>query len=86
MKIISFPGDMGIKNIKQLFGMAADALKEEAECVIDLSEVRRIDCSAAQIIAVLQREYRSRGRNLMICNVNEVTARLLDYAGIKTGA
>lgn len=84
MKIIKVTGTLGIKNARKLYNTARMVLEAGPDCVIDFSEARRIDCSAAQVILALRRECARRGGNCEFKNPNEATARLMKYTGLET--
>lgn len=86
MKTIKLVGDVGIKMSRRLYETARLTLEAGPDCAVDFSQVNRVDCAAVQILLALQRECIRRGGNCMIRNVNDVTARLLECAGVKQGS
>jgi STAS domain. len=85
MKIIKLPVDLGIKKARTLYNAARMVMDTGPDCAMDFSKVRRIDLSAVQVILALRRECARKGGNCEIRNANEVTARLLECAGVKQG-
>jgi anti-anti-sigma regulatory factor len=86
MKTILLAGDVGIKKSRILYDIARTVLEAGPVCAIDFSKVKRLDCSVVQVVLALRRECERKGGICKIKNVNEVTARLLECAGIKQGA
>jgi anti-anti-sigma regulatory factor len=83
MNMIKLPEDLGIKKVREFINTERTKMDSGPDCVIDFSEVRRIDLSAAQVILALRRECVRKGGNFEIRNANDVTARLLECVGIK---
>lgn len=83
MKVIELPEELGIKNAKWLYDEARNAVEAGPDCTMDFAKVRRIDCSVAQIILALRRDCARKGGNCLLRNTNEITDRLLAYAGVK---
>jgi anti-anti-sigma regulatory factor len=83
MNIITLHEDCGIKNVREFFAEARRSADEGADCVLDFSNVRRIDLSVAQVILALRHECLKQGGTCEIKNANESTAMLLSCAGIQ---
>jgi anti-anti-sigma regulatory factor len=83
LKVIRLPEELGIKKARWLYGEARNAVEAGPDCAIDFAKVRRIDCSVAQIVLALRRECARKGGNCPLRNTNEITNRLLVYAGVK---
>lgn len=82
MKTIKLHEDCGIKNIGAFYDEILLAMKNDAACVLDFSEVRRVDLSVAQVVKALRRYCERKGGKCEIRNTSEETAKLLSYAGI----
>jgi len=83
MKVIKLPKELGIKKARRLYDAARIAANAGPDCAMDFAKVRRIDCSAAQVILALRRECERKGGNCALRNANEITVRLLEYVGVK---
>jgi len=86
MKIINLPEDLGIKTIQKFYNNIVEMLRQGTEYVIDFSQVRRIDLSAAQLVIALERECGRQGWSCYMINMNDTIARLLELAGAKFDA
>ncbi|OHD70541.1 MAG: hypothetical protein A2W19_09045 [Spirochaetes bacterium RBG_16_49_21] len=83
MKIIKFPRDFGIKKAGKFYNAAIKVMDKGPNCVLDFSQVRHIDLSAAQVVLALERECERKGGRLELRNTDESAARLLRLAGLK---
>lgn len=82
MKTVKLQEDCGIKKIGEFYSDIILAMENENSCVLDFTDVRRIDLSVAQVVKSLQRFCERKGGKCEIRNASEETAKLLSYAGI----
>ena len=83
METIKLQEDCGIKNIGALYDEIMQTMKKGTGCVLDFSDVRRVDCSVVQVVQALQRFCARKGGKCEIRNADEETARLLSYSGVQ---
>ncbi len=82
MKVIELHEETGIKNIKKFYIDLIETLKVESELVIDLSRIKRIDLSVAQILMATGRIVKSDNKILKLRNVSTEVRKQLQIAGL----
>jgi len=75
-------GDLTIYQADRLYESAMALLQHEADLVVSLREVVQLDTAVLQILLALQRELRSRGRNIRWEGLSAGLRELLELAGV----
>ncbi|MBN2079470.1 MAG: STAS domain-containing protein [Spirochaetes bacterium] len=83
MKELRLSPNCGIQNVRGLYDEALDAARAGMGVAVDCGEIRRIDCSVAQVLLALRIECEGRRAAFTVRSANDVMARLLKFAGIQ---
>ena len=76
-------GEINVKNIGKFYNEIKDEIENSREIVIDLSHVKRVDLSGAQVIIAAGKKARELKKVVMLTGVNPQLKKLLALSGIK---
>ena len=76
-------GDISIKNIGDFYNELKNEISRSGEVLIDLSDVKRIDLAAAQLIIAAGKEARELKKVVRLTGVSPEMKKLLGYSGIR---
>ena len=76
-------GDLSIKNIKRFYDDLKDELERGSEIVVDLSNVKRVDLAAVQVIIAAGKSAAKLKKVLRLTGVSGDVKRLFRLSGMK---
>ena len=76
-------GEISVKNIRDFYNHLTNEINNSGEIIIDLSNVKRIDLAAAQVIIAAGRKARDLKKIIRLTGVNPQLKKLLALSGIK---
>ena len=76
-------GEISVKNIRDFYNNLTNEINNSKEIVIDLSDVKRIDLAAAQVIIAAGKKARDLKKVIRLTGVNTQLKKLLALSGIK---
>jgi anti-anti-sigma factor len=79
--IIELSENIGVKNIKKFYSNLLEVIKKEPEIILDMSKVRKIDLSFAQVVMAANRESGKRGKKIMLRSVSKRIRNQLYISG-----
>jgi anti-anti-sigma regulatory factor len=81
--MIILKDDISIKNAVQFYLDIKNELIDEEKVILDLSKVKRIDLSIAQIIIAAGREAKETGKSVKLKSVSDTVKHQLQICGLK---
>lgn len=76
-------GEITVKNIRRFYDELNSEIENNREIVIDLSHVKRIDLSGAQVIIAAGKKARELKKIVRLTGVNPHLKKLLALSGIR---
>jgi len=80
---LTLRGDLTVFDAEALHETALALLPSGADVVVTCQDLVHFDAAVLQVLLVLQRELRSRGRSLRLAGVSRAMGELLELAGVK---
>jgi anti-anti-sigma regulatory factor len=79
--VIQLREDLGIRNIKDFFSQLKTAMSDEADLILDFSNLRRLDLSVVQVIMAANRELLKKGKKIILKSASKDVKKQLFISG-----
>ncbi|MBN2039830.1 MAG: STAS domain-containing protein [Spirochaetes bacterium] len=73
--------NIGVKTVKKFYLELKELLKKEAEIILDLQNVKRLDLSVVQVLIAANRECMKNNKSIKLKSVSKDIKRQLYLAG-----